>query len=200
MNTYLRYALPAYFVLYFLFLIVVRTFAVRKKIGKNPIVLSKSDDAHGLISTYFLVWILILGLYTFAFSLFPTTYPYFFPIDYLQSGYLKIFGMLILMVSLIWTYIAQAHMRESWRVGIDESQKTSLVTQGVFRYSRNPIYLGMLASVLGLVLVTPNALTILLLVVGYVLIQIQVRLEEDFLMKMHGPSYTDYKNSAARFI
>ncbi len=200
MNTCLRYALPAYFVLYFLFLIVIRTFAVRKKIGKNPIVLSKADDAHGLISTYFLVWILVLGLYTCAFSLFPKTYAYFFPMVYLQSGALQILGMLILVVSLIWTYIAQAHMRESWRVGIDESQKTSLVTQGVFRFSRNPIYLGMMASVLGLALVTPNALTVLLLVIGYVLIQIQVRLEEDFLQKMHGSSYSDYKTSVVRFI
>ena len=200
MNNYLRYALPAYFVLYFLFLIVIRTLSVRKKIGKNPIVLSKADDAHGLISTYFLVWILTLGLYIFAFALFPSPYSCFFPLIYLQYGPLQILGSLVLVVSLIWTYIAQAHMHESWRVGIDESQKTSLVTQGVFRYSRNPIYLGMLASVFGLALVTPNALIVLLLVVGYVLIQIQVRLEEDFLQKMHGPTYADYKKSVARFI
>jgi protein-S-isoprenylcysteine O-methyltransferase Ste14 len=163
-------------------------------------VLSKSDDAHGLISGFFLIWIFILGIYTAVFSIYPAGYKYFFPMDYLESETLKVIGLAILVVSLIWTYVAQADMRGSWRIGIDEAVKTSLVTQGIFRFSRNPIYLGMLASVLGLVLVTPNALTVLLLVVGFVLIQIQVRLEEDFLFKMHGADYNNYKLKVARFI
>jgi protein-S-isoprenylcysteine O-methyltransferase Ste14 len=200
MNTYLRYALPVYFIIYFLFLVVIRAWKVGKDIGKNPVVLSKSDDAHGLISGFFLIWILILGIYTAVFSIYPAGYKFFFPMDYLESEILKITGLAILLVSLIWTYIAQADMHGSWRIGIDEAAKTNLITQGIFRFSRNPIYLGMLSSLLGLVMVTPNALTIMLLVVGLVLIQIQVRLEEDFLYKMHGTLYADYKNKVSRFI
>jgi protein-S-isoprenylcysteine O-methyltransferase Ste14 len=200
MNTYLRYMLPLYFIIYFLFLIVIRAWKVQKTIGKNPVVLSKADDAHGLISAYFLIWISILGIYTIIFSFFPSGYKYFFPMEYLESGALKLTGLVLLLISLLWTYIAQADMHGSWRIGIDESVKTNLVTQGIFRFSRNPIYLGMLASVFGLVLVTPNALTVMLLIVGFVLVQIQVRLEEDFLFKMHGNSYSHYKQKVARFI
>ena len=120
--------------------------------------------------------------------------------NYLESSVLKITGLAMLFVSLVWTYVAQADMRGSWRIGIDAAEKTGLITTGVFRFSRNPIYLGMLASVLGLVLVTPNALTVMLFVVGFVLIQIQVRLEEDFLQKMHGALYNDYKLKVARFV
>jgi protein-S-isoprenylcysteine O-methyltransferase Ste14 len=58
----------------------------------------------------------------------------------------------------------------------------------------------MIATILGLFLVTPNAFTLLLVVIGYVLIQIQVRLEEEFLYKMHGQTYLEYKNSVRRFI
>ena len=200
MNTLLRYSLPVYFIIYFLFLVVIRAWKVGKKIGKSPVVLSKSDDAHGLISAYFLIWILVLGLYTAVFSFCPSGYKYFFPMYYLESGILQITGLVLLLVSLIWTYIAQADMHGSWRIGIDEAVKTDLVTNGIFRFSRNPIYLGMLASVLGLVLVTPNALTVMLLMIGFVLIQIQVRLEEDFLDKTHGTVYKDYKLRVARFI
>jgi protein-S-isoprenylcysteine O-methyltransferase Ste14 len=200
MDTYLRYILPAYFILYIVFLVVIRTVAVRKEIGKNPVVLSRNDDAHGLIARYFLIWMLMLGAYTIVFCFFPTGYKYFFPMGYLESGVLKISGLVILFVSLVWTYVAQADMRGSWRIGIDEVEKTSLVTQGIFRFSRNPIYLGMMASVLGLALITPNALTVMLLVLGFVLIQIQVRLEEEFLFKMHGNDYASYKSKVARFI
>jgi protein-S-isoprenylcysteine O-methyltransferase Ste14 len=91
-------------------------------------------------------------------------------------------------------------MKKSWRVGIDEQQKTELVTTGIFSYSRNPIYAGMLASVIGLFMVTPNGFTLLLMVAGYLLIQVQVRVEEDFLLKMHGQLYTNYKASVRRFV
>jgi protein-S-isoprenylcysteine O-methyltransferase Ste14 len=52
----------------------------------------------------------------------------------------------------------------------------------------------------GLFLVTPNALTTLFLVLGYVLIQIQIRLEEEFLTKEHGQAYINYKQKVRRLI
>jgi protein-S-isoprenylcysteine O-methyltransferase Ste14 len=38
------------------------------------------------------------------------------------------------------------------------------------------------------------------MVAGYLLIQVQVRVEEDFLLKMHGQLYTNYKASVRRFV
>jgi len=57
------------------------------------------------------------------------------------------------------------------------------VQTGIFRRSRNPIFLGMIATLIGFFLTIPNALTLLLLALGFVLIQNQVRLEEEFLIK-----------------
>lgn len=200
MNHYLRYILPAYCALYFLFLIVIRAWDVKKKIGKNPVLLSFSDDLHGLIGKYFSVWMGLLTVYTVIYSIYPSGYHYFMPMDYLENKWILITGLVILAVSLAGTYLAQGNMRKSWRVGIDEQQKTELITNGIFSYSRNPVYVGMLASVTGLFMVTPNGFTLLLVVVGYVLIQVQVRVEEDFLLKMHGQLYLNYKASVRRFI
>jgi len=200
MNNYLRYILPAYCVLYFLFLIVIRAWDVRRQIGKNPVLLSFSDDLHGLVGKYFAIWMIMLCIYTMLYSLFPTTYQYFLPMDYLNSEAIKISGLVILAASLTGTYIVQGNMKKSWRVGIDEQQKTELITGGIFSYSRNPIYVGMLASIVGLFMVTPNGFTLLLMAVGFILIQVQVRVEEDFLQKMHGQSYLNYKASVRRFI
>ena len=200
MNTYLRYILTAYCILYFLFLIVIRAWGVSKQIGKNPVQLTFSDDLHGLVSKYFALWMVLLGSYTVLYSLVPSAYQYFLPIDNLNADGIKITGLAILATSLVGTYIAQGSMKKSWRMGMDEQQKTELVTTGIFNYSRNPIYVGMLASIVGLFMVTPNGFTLLLMAIGYLLIQVQVRVEEDFLQKTHGQSYLNYKASVSRFL
>jgi protein-S-isoprenylcysteine O-methyltransferase Ste14 len=102
--------------------------------------------------------------------------------------------------ALIWTIIAQVHMKNSWRIGIDTETKSELVTTGLFRISRNPVFLGMIVCLAGLFLTTPNALTGVFLILGYVLIQIQIRLEEDFLTKQHTQQYLKYKQKVRRLI
>lgn len=72
--------------------------------------------------------------------------------------------------------------------------------RGVFSLSRNPIFLGMMLTLLGLFLVIPNALTLLAFVLGAVLIQIQVRLEEEFLGKTHGEEYAGYRRRVRRWL
>ncbi len=57
----------------------------------------------------------------------------------------------------------------------------------------------MMFTLFGLFLVIPNALTLLTLVLGVVLIQIQVRLEEEFLAKSHGAEYTEYRRRIRRW-
>jgi protein-S-isoprenylcysteine O-methyltransferase Ste14 len=100
----------------------------------------------------------------------------------------------------VWTVIAQGHMKNSWRIGIDNETKTELVTSGLFSVSRNPIFFGMTLSLAGLFLTTPNALTAIFLIVGHILIQIQIRLEEEFLTNQHGQKYLNYKQQVRRLI
>lgn len=33
-------------------------------------------------------------------------------------------------------------MRDSWRAGIDRTQKTKIINTGIYRYSRNPAFVG----------------------------------------------------------
>ena len=113
---------------------------------------------------------------------------------------IKYIGLGLLAFALIWTIIAQGHRKNSWRIGIDTETKTELITAGIFQFSRNPIFFGMIVSLVGLFLTTPNALTILFLILGHILIQIQIRLEEEFLTEQHGQKYTDYKQKVRQLI
>jgi protein-S-isoprenylcysteine O-methyltransferase Ste14 len=114
-------------------------------------------------------------------ALFPKVHEYLLPIGLSDNAALTYSGFFLLIVSLIWTVIAQSDMKNSWRIGIDTESKTELITTGLFSVSRNPIFSGMIFTLTGLFLVTPNALTLIFLILGYVLIQIQIRLEEEFL-------------------
>ncbi|MFD2036393.1 methyltransferase family protein [Belliella marina] len=200
MTELLRIVLPIYFIVYFGVAFVLKSVIVARRIGKNPLVLPKDDSAYGLIGLYFRLTLIAMLIYVVAYALFPTWHDKFLPIIQLDKQTIKYVGLAILFISLAWTVIAQGHMKNSWRIGIDTDTKTELVTSGLFAISRNPIFFGMILSLGGLFLTTPNALTALFLILGYVLIQIQIRLEEEFLTIEHGQEYLNYKQKVRRLI
>ena len=200
MDEILRLTLPIYFIIYFGLAFVLKSLIVAKRIGKNPLVLPKDDSAYGLIGLYFKLTLITMLIYIVVYALFPPWHDKFLPITQLDNTTTQYIGLIMLFISLLWTVIAQGHMKNSWRIGIDKETKTELVTTGLFSISRNPIFFGMILSLIGLLLTTPNALTALFLTLGYVLIQIQIRLEEEFLTKVHGQIYLNYKQKVRRLI
>ena len=123
------------------------------------------------------------------------------PLDALDSGGVRATGVAVFLVGLVGTFYAQVAMGESWRIGVDERERTALVTSGPFEVVRNPIFAGMLPASLGLALLVPNAVAIAGLGVLWVALEIQVRLvEEPYLLKAHGKSYADYARRVGRFV
>lgn len=81
------------------------------------------------------------------------------------------------------------------------SAATHLVTLGLYRYSRNPMYLGMLVMLLGWWIWLGSLTPILLLPVFiYVLVKMQVEPEEEALEAHFGDRYREYKNSVPRWL
>lgn len=200
MEPFLRIFLPIYFIVYFGIAFVFKSVIVAKRIGKNPIVLPKDDTAYGLIGLYFKLAMIFIFIYVLLFSFIPPLYNNFLPVIQLENLTIKYIGLALLAFALIWTIIAQGNMKNSWRIGIDTETKTELITTGVFRLSRNPIFFGMIIGLAGLFFTSPNALTGFFLILGYVLIQIQIRLEEEFLTSQHGQNYLTYKQKVRRLI
>ena len=112
------------------------------------------------------------------------------PLPFLRAAGIQVAGIAITVVGVIGTAYSQLAMGDSWRIGVDDSETTTLVRSGVFGLIRNPIYVGMFVLWLGTTLVTPNIVAI----TGYALlvasIELQVRLvEEPYLRRVHGESY-----------
>ena len=200
MTDFLRIILPIYFIIYFGVAIVLKSVIVAKRTGKNPFVLPKDDNVYGLVGFYFKLVLTAIFVYVVIYAVFPTWYDAFLPIRHLDNSTINYIGLSFLVISLVWTVIAQTQMKNSWRIGIDTDTKTELITNGLFSISRNPIFFGMIVTLLGAFLATPNALTVLFVILGYILIQLQIRLEEDFLTREHGQKYLEYKQKVRRFI
>ncbi|HEX8351889.1 MAG TPA: isoprenylcysteine carboxylmethyltransferase family protein [Pyrinomonadaceae bacterium] len=200
MESLLKYFLPAYLAAYFFAAFFWRSFVVWKRTGVNPLVFKGSDNAHDYIGWVFKLLFAAVVAAVAVYSISERLYQYLTPITWLERRGLQAAGGVLLLISLGWTVAAQAQMGESWRIGIDEENRTPLVRKGVFGLSRNPIFLGMISTLLGLFLVTPNAVTLLVLGLGVVLIQIQVRLEEEFLSSAHGEDYEGYRRDVRRWL
>jgi protein-S-isoprenylcysteine O-methyltransferase Ste14 len=123
------------------------------------------------------------------------------PLDALDSAGVRATGLAIFLTGLIGTLYAQIAMGESWRVGVDEEERTPLVTSGPFAIVRNPIYAAYLPATLGLALLVPNVVALAGLVALLIALEIQVRLvEERHLLRAHGDSYRQYAARVGRFV
>jgi protein-S-isoprenylcysteine O-methyltransferase Ste14 len=197
---YLKTALLIYWVLLLGLAFALPTYRIYKLTGVSPYRLGNSASAHdfvgGLFRLILLSTMLLVMVYVFAAPL----YNYTVPITWLENPTFRIIGLLLLTASLLWIIVAQVQMGKSWRIGIDTTTQTALVQHGLFALSRNPIFLGMRVSLLGFFLVMPNTLTLLTFVLGDVLMQIQVRLEEEHLARIHSAIYKDYLVRVRRWL
>lgn len=200
MNELIKFYLPIGLILYLLLIFIIPTYRIYKSTGINPISFGTSDNAHDYIGLVMKLLIGLLFLAGILYSIAPNIYPYLSPISYLENQIVIYIGLIILHISIVWIFIAQMQMGQSWRIGIDEKNKTELITSGLFSFSRNPIFFGMIWSMVGFFLLIPNALTFCLMITSYIVIQIQIRLEEEFLEKEFGENYLNYKSKTRRLI
>lgn len=196
----LRYFLPLFLVAYIIAAFFWRSYVVWKKTGVNPVVFKGSDSAHDFVGRLFKTLFAVIVAIVIVYAFIPNVYQYVMPLHSLERTAVRSTGFVLLLVSLVWTIVAQAQMGNSWRIGIDTENRTELVQAGVFRLSRNPIFVGMIVTLLGLFLVIPNVGTLVTLLVGAILIGIQVRLEEEYLTSTHGDTYTEYRRKVRRWI
>lgn len=95
--------------------------------------------------------------------------------------------------------VAQIQMGASWRVGVPREGPGALVTHGLFAWSRNPIFVGLLGAILALFIWSPHILTAALLAAIWTLTLVQVRIEEEALREKHGDDYEHYAAHVGRW-
>ena len=102
-------------------------------------------------------------------------------------------GDLIFLLSVIC-------MKDSWRAGIPDGDRTELVTGGIYRYSRNPAFLGFDLMYIGVFLMYCNLLTGMFTVFATVMLHLQILQEERYLTAAFGAEYLDYRHQVLRYL
>jgi protein-S-isoprenylcysteine O-methyltransferase Ste14 len=114
---------------------------------------------------------------------------------------LHVVGLVVTVAGIAATLAAQLAMGASWRIGVDPTERTSLVTGGPFALARNPIFTAMATTSLGLTLMVPNVVSVTAWLVLVVALQLQVRaVEEPYLIATHGDAYRRYAAGVGRFL
>ncbi|MGA9581670.1 MAG: methyltransferase [Allosphingosinicella sp.] len=191
-------ALLAYFALFFLAAFFWPTWRLWRR-GTNAFVLPRDDSAQGVVGRWFRLTLLSIPVVLVPIAL-GVPLDGVGRLDWVESDILRMVGWAILAVSLVWVVVAQAQMGASWRIGIDASAQPPLVRTGLFALSRNPIFLGMRFALLGLFLALPTGATLAILMLGEVLMQVQVRLEEGHLSQAVGQEYEAYRRATRRWL
>ena len=110
-------------------------------------------------------------------------------------------GTVLASLGVLLTFAAQVSMGDAWRIGVDQGERTVLVTKGAFAVVLNPIFSAMLLTLVGLALMVPNVIAIAGFVALVVVLELQVRgAEEPHLLRVHGTPYADYVAWVGRFV
>jgi len=200
MHQLINYFLLVYFVIFFGVAVIWRNYVVAKRTGINAFKLNQTSGPEAITGIYFKCLPLLTILVFVVFALFPNVYVLLGPIKLLTYALIQYLGMGIMLVALVWVVVAQSQMGASWRIGIDREQKTEFVQRGVFRYSRNPIFVGVIIMAFGYFLILPNPITLAILVLDIALIQVQVAMEEEYLTRQHKQEYRDYCQQVRRWL
>jgi protein-S-isoprenylcysteine O-methyltransferase Ste14 len=148
----------------------------------------------GAIEVSLVITLLITALTQFLTIVFDEKLPII-----IQHDGVRYFGVLLSLAGIIVLIVAMATLGDSWRGGIDYKQKTALITTGIYKYSRNPGFVGFDLFFIGMALLFSNLLNVIFCCMLLFLLHLQILEEEEYLFKAFGKEYSDYQKKTRRY-
>ena len=108
-------------------------------------------------------------------------------------------GILLSFIGDIVFAMAVITMKDSWRAGLAEKDETKMITNGIYKISRNPAFLGFDLVYIGILLMFFNWILFFFSLFAIVMLHIQILQEELYLERVFGTTYMDYKSKVCRY-
>ena len=81
------------------------------------------------------------------------------------------------------------------------SESTTLITEGFYKYTRNPMYVGMNSFLLGLLIILNNPINLIFLIIFFFIVRnLFVIKEEGQMEETFGEDYLTYKGKVRRWL
>ena len=131
----------------------------------------------------------------------PILCHFLFPLTQVVSGLWRLSGIILMILGLALADSGAGEFRKA-KTGFQlQTGGSSLVTSGSFRYSRNPIYLGMLIWLIGLAVLLGSLITFLFPLLFFVLANfLLIPPEEKKLQQTFGEQFLKYRQHVRRWI
>lgn len=123
------------------------------------------------------------------------------PVTHLVSAGWRPVGLLPIVAGLAVAGVAEGRFK-SVRTAVNPfSEPTMLVTTGPFRYSRNPMYVGMLLIQLGIAVILGSLTPFLVPPVFALVLTVRfIQMEEAKMARVFGEAYGEYRSQVRRWI
>jgi len=121
-------------------------------------------------------------------------------VDYFNNSVTIITGLLLLILNLFVSAASLVNLRDSWRVGILENQKTELIISGIYRFTRNPYFVSYILMFAAYTIILQNLILLGSSIIGILFVHKMIRKEEDYLYSVHGDTYLQYKKKVPRYL
>ncbi|MFW5799909.1 MAG: methyltransferase family protein, partial [Spirochaetota bacterium] len=115
--------------------------------------------------------------------------------------FIKWIAVIILVTGVLIISVSYIQLGTNLRLGLpQDGEYTSLQKNGIYKISRNPIYIGFFLMLLASSLYVINPFNWVCAVTGVIIHHKQILAEEVFLKQRFGKEWTDYKNKVNRYL
>ena len=188
----LPFGIIALAIIFIFYLIYFTKMFLQKKQGikTNQIGSRKEKKLHIIetlmaIATYSIVLVEVISIFTnFNYSI----------------NIIRIIGAILGFMGDLVFLLAITCMKDSWRAGIPKSDKTKLVTNGIYKISRNPAFLGFDLVYIGILLLYFNPIHLIFTLFAIIMFHLQILQEEKFMEATFKEEYIDYKKKVFRYL
>ena len=131
----------------------------------------------------FIIWIILLMVTSFQNLMRP---------NYTMKSPMIVLGGLIFIVGLVIRVVALLNLRLNYSSTLRIREGHQLITHGIYKYVRHPVYTGTLLSCLGLPIFGTSPLGFLFVLMGIPLFIYRIGAEEKMLIEKFGEDYVEY--------
>src|SRR5262245_45156119 len=173
-------------------MVLTRVFLLKRK-GIKAMKLGSTDKTDLLLPPFVLFYFYVLFAAAFG-------WPNIGVRPFFHSEAVAWAGVLLCLAGICLFFWGPSSFRRSFRIVIDTDHPDKLIVDGIFAFSRNPIYVAFTMVFLGEFLIFPYWISLIALVAAAGLIHRQVLREEDYLKGHYGGAYEQYCHRVRRYL
>jgi len=175
-------------------MLAIRIVTLRRKTGMNPVHVHHPSEVGFVVGEIVIAALMLRATNVLNFPL-----PDWLDIPIVKSELAKAAGAVLAAAGLLIFGYSLISFGDSWRIGIDRKTPSVLVTNGIFRFTRNPIFLFLDLFLAGIFLMNGTLLFLIAGIPGALFLHFQIRREEQFLFEHYGDAYRRYFAKTPRY-